>query len=150
MAAARARKSRHLGTASCTRFSPKRVWPAIAIVGQTSSAEKVLATATSLTSSGARLQSRALRAIVSLKATRRVAAPSASGGLGSSAKFGSMKYPPAFTQVESALTFIEFRGAAEFSCCAKRRKENPSQRKENPSRGKQNPNCFPSANRAFS
>ena len=46
--------------------------------------------------------------------------------------------PTAFTQVEFTLLFIEFRGAAEFSCYAKRGKENPSLKegKSKPGEGK--------------
>jgi len=36
-------------------------------------------------------------------------------------------------KVEFRLLFMEFRGAAQFSFCAKRGKENPSQGRENPS-----------------
>ncbi len=51
--------------------------------------------------------------------------------------------PTATAQVEFTLLFIEFRGAAEFSFCAKRGKENPSL-KEGKSK------LCPSVNRAFS
>ena len=64
--------------ASWTRFSPKIVWPPMAMVGQTSSAENVLETATNVTAAGSRPQSRARVAIAARKSASRAAAPSES------------------------------------------------------------------------
>src|SRR5208282_503227 len=50
----------------------------------------------------------------------------------------------------STVLFIQFRGAAEFSVCAKRGKENPSLGEGKSKPGEEKSKVCPSANRAFS
>jgi hypothetical protein len=90
--------------ASCTRFSPNRVCPPSAMVGQTSSAEKVFETATSLTSSGALSQSRARRAIASRNAASRSVAPNGSSGWARSIKIASFTVRAAACQKSGPCT----------------------------------------------
>ncbi len=72
---AASRSAGHFSCASCTRFSPKRRWPA-SISGRIASAPWVLDTAISATSSASRPASRAARAIWARTSARRLAASS--------------------------------------------------------------------------